>query len=70
MSKGEPVAITDVPQSVLDAVQKEMPGAILTKARKKSDGNYYFTDVKFGKTEYNLTVSPSGKMLDKAEDDD
>jgi hypothetical protein len=67
---GDPVAISDLPQAVVDGVQKEMPGAVLAKARKQSDGNYHLTDVKLGKQEYDLTVSADGKVLQKEEDND
>jgi len=69
-STGTPIAIADLPQAVVDGVQKEMPGAVLGKARKASDGNYHLTDVKLGKQEYDLTVSPDGKVLQKEEDKD
>lgn len=67
---GDPVAVSDLPQAVVDGLQKEMPGAVLVKARKQSDGNYRLTDVKLGKQEYNLIVSPDGKVLQKEEDND
>ena len=60
--KGDPVALNDLPQAVVDGVQKEMPGAVLVKARKLPDGNYRLSDVKLGKQEYDLTVSPDGSF--------
>ena len=55
---------------VRDAVQKEFPGARLTKAMRLLDGNYLLNDVKVGKKEYTLTVSPEGKVLKREDDDD
>ncbi len=68
--KGTPVAIADLPPAVVDGVQKAMPGAQLAKAKKTSDGNYHLSDVKLGKQEYMLTVSPDGTILKKEDDDD
>jgi hypothetical protein len=65
-----PVSIDSLPKAVVDAVQTDMPGATLVKAKVTSAGNYYLSDVKYGKKEYNLTVSPDGKIVNKAEDDD
>ena len=69
-AKGDPVEIGKLPKAVVDAVQKELPGARLTKAMKLSDGNYLLTDVKVGKKEYNVTVTPNGKILKREEDND
>ena len=68
--KGEPVAIEKLPKAVADAVRKELPGARLTKAAKLSDGDYFLTDVKVGKKEFNVTVTPEGKILKIEEDND
>jgi hypothetical protein len=68
--KGDPVEIDRLPKAVVDAVQKELPGAHLTKAVKRADGNYFLTDVKVGKKEYALTISPDGKILKREEDND
>ena len=54
----------------MDGVQKELPGAVLTKAQKLADGTYRLTDVKVGKQEYDLTVSADGTVLQKEEDKD
>jgi len=70
VSRDDTIAIDDLPKAVVDGVQKEMPGAVLAKAKKQSDGNYRLSDVKLGKKEYTVTVSPDGTILNKAEDDD
>lgn len=67
---GDPVEIDKLPQAVVDAVKKELPGAHLTKAVKLADGNYLLTDVKVGKKEYALTVTPEGKIVKREEDND
>ena len=68
--QGDPIAIDKVPQAVVDAVKKELPGAHLTKAYKLFDGNYFLTDVKVGKKEYSVTATPEGKILKREEDND
>jgi hypothetical protein len=68
--KGDPVDIDKLPKAVVDAVQKELPGAHLTKAMKLADGNYLLTDVKVRKKEYTVTVTPGGKILKREEDND
>jgi hypothetical protein len=67
---GVPVAIDQLPKSVVDAVKKDLPGAHLSKAYKLVDGNYFLTDVKVGKKEYNVTATPEGKILKREEDND
>jgi hypothetical protein len=67
---GESIAVNDLPRAAVDAVQSEIPGASITRARKQSDGNYYLSDVKVGKKEYTVIVSPDGKILKKADDND
>src|ERR1700753_2725004 len=52
---GEAVDLDKLPKAVVDAVQKEMPGARLTQALKLVNGNFYLTDVKSGKKEFTLT---------------
>jgi hypothetical protein len=69
-AKGDPVEIDKLPKAVVDAVKKELPGARLTKAMKLPDGNYFLTDVKVGKKEYNVTVTPDGKILKREVDND
>jgi len=69
-AKGDPIDVHELPKAVVDAVAKEFPGARLTKAVKQPDGNYFLTDVKVGKREYSLTVSPEGKILKKDDDSD
>ena len=68
--KGDSVEIDKLPKAVVDAVQKDLPGAKLTKAMKLTDGNYLLSDVKVGKKEYTITVTPEGKILKREVDDD
>jgi len=68
--KGEAVAVDKLPKAVTDAVKKAHPGAKITKAFKQSDGNYLLDDVKVGKKEYDITVSPEGKIISSVEQKD
>jgi hypothetical protein len=68
--KGDPVDIDKLPKVVVDAVQRELPGAHLTRASRLADGSYFLGDVKVKKEEYNVTVSADGKILKKEDDDD
>ena len=65
--KGDPVAVDKLPKAVVDAVKKAMPGVRITKAYLLKDGNYFLDDVKVGKKEWDVTVTPEGKILKKEE---
>ena len=69
-TKGEPVAVADLPAAVVSGVQQAMPGAVIPKARRQSDGNYHLSDVKLGSKEYTLTVAPNGTIIKKEDDND
>ena len=65
--KGDPVAVDKLPKAVVDAVKKAHPGARIVKAFLQPDGNYLLDDVKVGKKEYDITVTPEGKILSSIE---
>jgi hypothetical protein len=58
------------PKAVVDSVKKAPPGAKIVLAFKQPDGNYLLDDVKVGKKEYDITVTPEGKILSSVEQKD
>ena len=64
---GDPVDVDKLPKAVVNGVKKAMPGARIVKALKLPDGNYFLDDVKVGKKEYDVTISPEGKVLKSVE---
>ena len=65
--EGDPVDIDKLPKAVVTGLKKAMPGARIVKALKLPDGNYFLDDVKVGKKEYDVTISPKGKVLKSVE---
>ena len=65
--QGDPVDVDKLPKAVVNGVKKAMPGARIVKALKLPDGNYFLDDVKVGKKEYDVTISPEGKVLKSVE---
>ena len=65
--KGEPVDVDKLPKAVVEGLKKAMPGARIVKALKLEDGNYFLDDVKVGKKEYDVTISPEGKVIKSIE---
>lgn len=65
--QGDPVDIDKLPKAVVTGLKKAMPGARIVKAAKLPDGNYFLDDVKVGKKEYDVTISPEGKILKSVE---
>lgn len=63
--KGDPVALDKIPKAVVDAVKKALPGVRIIKAYVLKDGNYFLDDAKVGKREWDITVTPEGKILKK-----
>ena len=65
--KGDPVAVEKLPKAVVNAVKKALPGVRIVKAYILKDGNYFLDDVKVGKKEWDVTVTPHGEILKKEE---
>lgn len=65
--QGDPVDVDKLPKAVITGLKKAMPGARIVKALKLPDGNYFLDDVKVGKKEYDVTISPQGKVLKSVE---
>lgn len=65
--QGDPIDIDKLPKAVVNGLKKAMPGARIVKAAKLPDGNYFLDDVKVGKKEYDVTISPEGKILKSVE---
>jgi hypothetical protein len=68
--KGDPIEVSKLPKAVVTSVKKALPGAKIVKAAKLPDGNYFLDDVKVGKKEYDVTITPAGKILKKVEQKD
>lgn len=66
------IAVKDVPQKVLDAATKAVPGGVVSEAAVETDGKgvkTYELDVKVGDKETEVRVSEDGTVLStKAED--
>jgi hypothetical protein len=65
--KGDPVDVDKLPKAVINSVKKAYPGAVISKAAKLEDGNFYLDDVKVGKKILDLTVAPDGKIVKDVE---
>ena len=65
--QGDPIDVDKLPKAVVNGLKKAMPGARIVKAIKLPDGNYFLDDVKVGKKEYDVTISPDGKVLKRVE---
>ncbi len=71
------VALSDVPKKVIAAAKKAVPGIELTKAEKEKTkkGVFYELEGKLGDKEYEILITPAGKVIeievdDEADDED
>jgi hypothetical protein len=72
-AKKEKVALADLPVAVKEAAEKAVPGIVLTEAEKKVKGaeTVYEVEGKVGDKQYELKITPEGKVLKtKVEDKD
>ena len=68
---GEDVAVSDLPQAVVDALKKRFSGAELLSAEKDTEKGQLYYEVKLRDKEglWEVEVSPDGKILDVDKED-
>ncbi len=69
--KEEKVAVKDLPEAVVKAIQDRFPGATILEAEKETENGQvvYEVDIKHDGTEYEVEVTEAGKIVEVERDD-
>lgn len=72
LARAVDIRLKDVPESVLEAARKAVPGIRLTEAEvnRTKAGTVYEIEGRVGDIEYELLITDEGKVIDIEQDDD
>lgn len=69
---GQPVAVSELPANVVAAATAAVPGLLIEEAALETEDGVTFYDIEgeVGEKDYELEITPAGKVLDVEEDHD